>query len=106
VIFALASAAILLSQASPEANGYVTSAPVPEWLGLATLGGRDAIQLGDGCADVAPGVNVMLDEAGELRVIDPITGLEPSECVVVNRMHMSDVPCATSRLGVCDVAFS
>jgi hypothetical protein len=101
-VIGMAVALVLLSQAS----GYITSAPVPEWLGLATLGGRDAIQLGDGCGDVVPGVNVVMDDNGELRVIDPINGLDPLTCVVVNRVHMSDVPCATSRLGVCDVAFS
>jgi hypothetical protein len=86
--------------------GYVTGAPVPEWLGLATLDGRDAIQLGDGCADVVPGVNVIIDDNGELQVIDPLSGPQAQQCEIVNRVHMSDVPCATGQLGTCDVAFS
>jgi hypothetical protein len=103
---AAASAMLVLAQAAPGGQAYVTSAPAPEWLGLATLGGRDAIQLGEGCAGVVPGVNVVMDEDGELQVVDPINGIDPSACEVVNRVHVSDVPCATSRIGVCDVAFS
>jgi len=105
-ILAIASALVLVSQSSSEAYGYLTSAPIPEWLGLATLGGRDAIQLGDGCLNVVPGVNVLLDDGRELQVVDPIKGVQPTTCAVVQRIHMSDVPCATSQLGVCDVAFS
>jgi hypothetical protein len=97
---------LVFLQAAPGAYAYVTGAPVPEWLGLATLGGRDAIQLGEGCADVVPGVNVVVDDDGALQVIDPVRGMGPLLCEVVNRVHMSDVPCATSRQGVCDVAFS
>jgi hypothetical protein len=100
------AAVVLVSQVGPDAYGYVTGAPVPQWLGLATLTGRDAIQLGEGCADVAPGVNVLLEDDNELQVVDPIKGVEPDTCEVVQRVHMSNVPCATSRLGVCDVAFS
>jgi len=102
----VAVAVLVWLQATPAASGYVTGAPVPEWLGLATLAGRDAIQLGEGCADVVPGVNVVVDEDGELQVVDPINGLRPSGCEVLNRIHVSDVPCATGRMGVCDVAFS
>jgi hypothetical protein len=100
------AAAMLVSQVAPQAFGYVTGAPVPQWLGLATLDGRDAIQLGDGCANVVPGVNVVLDDDGALQVVDPVKGVESDTCEVVQRVHVSDVPCATSRLGVCDVAFS
>src|SRR4051812_1050138 len=39
-------------------------------------------------------------------VVDPIKGVAPDTCEVLQRVHMSDVPCATSRQGVCDVAFS
>jgi hypothetical protein len=104
--FALAALVLVSQVAAPDAYGYVTGAPVPEWLGLATLGGRDAIQLGDGCADVVPGVNVVLDDNGELQVVDPIHGVGATPCEVLQRVHMSDVPCATSRTGVCDVAYS
>jgi hypothetical protein len=100
------AAALLVAQVAPVADGYVTGAPVPEWLGLATLGGRDAIQLGDGCGDVVPGVNVIINGDGELQVIDPLRGPDSELCEVVNRVHMSDVPCATSGSGECDVAFS
>jgi hypothetical protein len=62
--------------------------------------------VGDGCAGVVPGVNVVMEGDGELQVVDPIKGVEPDTCEVVQRVHVSDVPCATSRLGVCDVAFS
>jgi hypothetical protein len=102
----MAAALVLVSQSVPVMYGYVTNAPVPRWLGLATLGGRDAIQLGDGCATVVPGVNVLIEDNGELQVVDPIKGVQPTACVVVNRIHMSDTPCATSQVGVCDVAFS
>jgi hypothetical protein len=51
-------------------------------------------------------VNVVMEGDGELQVVDPIKGVEPDTCEVVQRVHVSDVPCATSRLGVCDVAFS
>jgi hypothetical protein len=105
-VIELAVAALVWLQPAPGASGYVTGAPVPEWLGLATLTGRDAIQLGEGCADVVPGVNVIMDGDGELHVMDPINGLRPSGCEVVSRIHVSDVPCATGRMGVCDVAFS
>jgi hypothetical protein len=90
----------------PEQTGYVTGAPLRDWLGLATTGGRDAVQLGDGCAGVVPGVNVVLDQAGDLQVVDPVTGLNPEVCAVVFRRHISDVPCATNPAGLCDVAFS
>jgi hypothetical protein len=105
VVLAVA-ALLVVSQVAPESHAYVTGAPVPLWLGLATLEGRDAIQLGDGCAEVVPGVNVLLDGHGNLQVVDPITGVQPMACEVRQRVHVSDVPCATSRLGVCDVAFS
>jgi hypothetical protein len=89
-----------------EPNGYITGAPIPSWLGLATLGGRDAIELGDGCGSVVPGVNVILDESGLMRVVDPMRGIDQDTCVIVNRLHMSDMPCATNQSGTCDVAFS
>ena len=87
-------------------TGYVTGAPVPNWLGLATLDGRDAIQLGDNCSMVAPGVNIIIDVEGELQIVDSLGGLQPDVCRIVNEVHMSDVPCATSPAGECDVAFA
>ncbi len=97
----LARAFVLLGVA-----GYVTGAPVPNWLGLATLGGRDAILLGDGCGDVVPGVNVLVDEDGALQIVDPVRGVQADMCTLVQRVHMSDAPCAQNGAGVCDVAFS
>jgi hypothetical protein len=87
-------------------SGYVTGAPAPDWLGLATLGGRDAIQLGDNCGGVAPGLNVIVDDAGELQIVDPLRVPQPGVCQVLNAVHVSDVPCATNPAGECDVAFS
>lgn len=97
---------MVMTQVMPEQSGYVTGTPMPDWLGLATINGRDAVQLGDGCGGVTPGVNVVVDESGDLHVIDPVVGLEPDVCVVSTRQHVSDVPCATNPAGACDVAFS
>ncbi len=91
-----AGAMLLVSRVAPEASGYVTGAPVTQWLGLATLDGCDAIQLGDGCANVVPGVNVVRHDGGELEVVDPIEGVAPDTCPVLEQVHISDVPCATS----------
>ncbi len=94
---------------------YVTGAPVPDWLGLATQSGRDAIRLGDGCTSVAPGVNVLesLAQVSDdepidltLQVVDPVLGIQAEVCTVVQRLHMSDVPCARNAELVCDVAHS
>jgi hypothetical protein len=109
---ALVCALVLVVQAYvafgvlPEQSGYVTGAPMLDWFGLATLGGRDAVQLADGCVGVKPGVNVVLDDSGDLQVMDPVVGLQPDQCVISRRVHMSDVPCATNPAGACDVAFS
>jgi hypothetical protein len=84
----------------------MTGTPLPDWLGLATTSGRDAVQLGDGCAGVLPGVNVVVEDSGHLQVIDPVRGVEPNVCEVNSRTHISDVPCATNAAGACDVAFS
>jgi hypothetical protein len=55
---------------------------------------------------VVPGVNVVMDDDGALQVVDPIKGVQPAACQVAQRVHVSNVPCARSGLGVCDVAFS
>jgi len=108
----LLAAAALMSSAGVEHDpriGYLTAAPVPHMLGLATLGGRDAVVLGSGCESAVPGVRVIQDEgsgAPQLRVVDPVQGLLDDVCTVVFRQHMSDVPCATNPAGWCDVAFS
>jgi hypothetical protein len=98
----------LAQEALPE-PAYVTAAPVPSVLGLATLGGRYAVQLGEGCDRVVPGVNVILYESPDepwLRVVDPFSGVLTEVCAVTHRQHVSDVPCATNAAGACDVAFS
>lgn len=105
-LLALVLQANVAAQLLPQQSGYVTGAPMRDWLGLATIGGRDAVQLSDGCTAIAPGVNVLVDDAGDLQVIDPITGLQPDICVISSRQHVSDVPCATNPAGACDVAFS
>lgn len=97
-------AAALLA-AAPELSGYLTGAPVPDWLGLATPGGRDAIILGYGCEMAAPGQNVIIVDANHLQVVDPLAGPRPGACTVATRLHMSDVPCARNPDGLCDVAF-
>ena len=86
--------------------GYVTAAPVPDWLGLATPAGRDAIQLSAGCSAVVPGMNVLILDDDVLQPIDPIEGLMPKTCTLVQRVHMSDIPCARNAQAACDVAFS
>lgn len=89
---------------------YVTGAPVPGWLGLATTEGRDAIELGDDCQNIEPGVNVvqLMSDPFDLtlQMVDPILGPQADRCVVVKRLHMSDTPCARDPAGSCDVAFS
>jgi hypothetical protein len=87
-------------------SGYVTGAPVPNWLGLATPEGRDAVQLADGCDSMSPGTNVIVYDDGALQALDPIRGPVAQVCAVVQRVHMSDVPCAQNAAGACDVAFS
>jgi hypothetical protein len=97
--------AATLFASAPEQSGYLTGAPVPEWLGLATTGGRDAIVLGDGCATATPGMNVVIVDAEHVLVVDPLTGPQPGACTLARRMHMSDAPCARNPAGQCDVAF-
>ena len=100
-----AAAAIVLFTSAPEQSGYLTGAPVPDWLGLATAGGRDAIVLGEGCGTAAPGVNVVIMDADHVQLIDPLAGLWPGACTLARRVRMSDVPCAQNPDGLCDVAF-
>src|SRR5262249_32653521 len=91
---------------APPQTGYLTGAPVPDWFGLATLRGRDAIQISSTCRGVVPGVNVILRDGGELQVIDPISGVQPEACSILLQLHMPDVPCVQNAAGTCDVAFS
>jgi hypothetical protein len=97
------------AQDVPPQTAYITGAPVPEFLGLATLGGRYAIELGTDCEAVVPGVNVIVSETPDqplLQVVDPIAGVQPQRCAINHRQHMSDVQCATNVAGACDVTFS
>lgn len=100
-----AAVAVVLFAAVPEQSGYLTGAPVPDWLGLATPGGRDAIVFGDGCDTAAPGLNVVILDADHVQVVDPLTGPQPGACTLARRVRMSDVPCARNPAGLCDVAF-
>jgi hypothetical protein len=100
----LASAAVVLF-AGVEQSGYLTGAPVPDWLGLATTGGRDAIVLGDGCETATPGMNVVILDLDHVQLVDPLAGPQPGACTLAERMHISDVPCARNPAGLCDVSF-
>jgi hypothetical protein len=97
--------AVALFAGTPAESGYLTGAPVPDWLGLATLGGRDAVMLGEGCETAAPGVNVIVLDDNHVQVVDALGGHLPGTCTLTRRMLMSDVPCARNPAGVCDVAF-
>jgi hypothetical protein len=100
-----AAVAVVLFASAPEQSGYLTGAPVPDWLGLATAAGRDAIVLGDGCGAAAPGMNVVILDSDHVQVVDPLTGPSPGACTLVARVHMSDLPCTRDPAGLCDVAF-
>lgn len=102
---AAVSTSLLLSASPPDQSGYLTGAPVPDWLGLAITGGRDAIVLGDGCETAAPGLNVVILDPDHIQVIDPLAGPVPGVCTLTRRMRMSNVPCARNLAGLCDVAF-
>jgi hypothetical protein len=102
-------AALAVAQEPLPQAAYVTAAPVPAVLGLATLNGRFAIRLEPGCESIVPGVNVLLVETpGDpwLQVVEPVHGVLPESCRVLHRQLMSDVPCGTNLDGACDVAFS
>ena len=100
-----AAVAVVLFASAPEQSGYLTGAPVPGWLALATDGGRDAIVIGDGCDTAAPGMNVVILDSDHVQVVDPLAGPWPEACTLARRVHMSDVPCARNPAGPCDVAF-
>jgi hypothetical protein len=100
-----AAVAVVLFASAAEQSGYLTGAPVPDWLGLATTGGRDAIVLGEGCETAAPGVNVVILDSDHMQLVDPLAGPRPGACVLATRVHMSDMPCARNPVGLCDVAF-
>ena len=100
-----AAAAVVLFAGAPVQFGYLTGAPVPDWLGLATSDGRDAVVLGDGCETAMPGMNVVILDSDHVQVVDPLTGPWPGTCTLARRVHMSDVPCARNPMGMCDVAF-
>jgi hypothetical protein len=104
-VLVLSTAMLVWFALLPEQSGYLTGAPVPQWLGLATAGGRDAIVLDDGCGTAAPGINVVILDGSHLQLVDPLAGPQPGACTVSRRMHMSDVPCAHNPAGLCDVAF-
>ena len=97
--------AVVLFASAPMQTGYLTGAPVPDWLGLATTSGRDAVVLGAGCEAAAPGVNVVILDSDHVQLVDPLAGPRPGACTLATRLHMSDVPCAHNPAGLCDVAF-
>ena len=97
--------AVVLLATGVEQSGYLTGAPVPDWLALATAVGRDAIVLGDGCDVAIPGMNVLMLDSDHVQLVDPLAGPLPGTCRLARRVHMSDVPCAHNPAGLCDVAF-
>jgi hypothetical protein len=99
------AAAVVLLAMGPEQSGYLTGAPVLDWLGLATPHGRDAVVLSGGCETAAPGMNVVILDSDHVQVVDPIAGPRPGACTLARQVHMSDVPCARNPAGLCDVAF-
>ena len=101
----LTAIAVVLLAAGVDQSGYLTGAPVPDWLALATAVGRDAVVLGDGCDVATPGMNVLMLDSDHLELVDPLVGPLPGACQLVRRLHMSDVPCAHNPQGQCDVAF-
>jgi hypothetical protein len=90
-------------------QAYVTGNPANAgWLGLATVDGRYAIQLGEGCGDVVEGVNVLArsDEANlTLQVVDPTQGVLESVCTIVKRVRTGETPCAKNPDSLCDYAY-
>ena len=98
-------AAVVLFAPAVEQSGYLTGAPINDWLGLATTGGRDAIVLGEGCESAKAGANVIVLDWDHLQIVDPFTGPGQATCTLARRVHMSDVPCARDPLDLCDVAF-
>lgn len=99
------AAAVALFAQAAEQSGYLTGAPVPDWLGLATTSGRDAILLGDGCETATAGMNVIVLDSNHVQLVDPFHGPGPGSCTLVDRVHMSNVPCARDPASLCDVAF-
>ena len=97
--------AVALFASAPGQSGYLTGAPVPDWVGLATAGGRYAIVLGEGCDTAEPGVNVVILDSDHVQVVDPLDGPRPGACTLARQVLMSDVPCARNPAGLCDVAF-
>jgi hypothetical protein len=100
-----AAVTVALLASAPEQSGYLTGAPVPNWLGLATADGRDAIVLGEACETAAPGMNVVILDPSHVQVVDPLAGPQPGACTLVSRKRMSEAPCARNPAGLCDVAF-
>ncbi len=100
-----AAMAVVLFASAADQSGYLTGAPVPDWLGLATTDGRDAIVLGEGCETAAPGMNVFILDFDHVQLVDPLAGPRPGACTLATRVHMSNTPCASNPVGLCDVAF-
>jgi hypothetical protein len=97
--------AVVLLGTGVDQSGYLTGAPVPDWVGLATAVGRDAVVLSEGCDVASPGMNIRMLDSDHVQLVDPLAGLLPGACRLARRVHMSDVPCAHNPVGQCDVAF-
>jgi hypothetical protein len=91
----------LLAQVLTAPQAYTTGDI--DQLGLATLNGRYSIELGQGCDDIGPGVNVeLLPGSGGVAAIAPIGS--DQVCNVLIDERTSDEPCAQNSDGDCDVA--
>jgi hypothetical protein len=95
--------ALLFVQTLELPSAYTTTVDVPDHLGLATTDGRFTIELGLGCDDLGPGMNVAyLPGSGGVASIQVAGG--DALCNVFVDGHTSDVPCAINDAGACDVA--
>lgn len=85
-------------------RAYTVADPVREGgLGLATLGGRYAISVGDGCT-VGPDTNVELAEVrGFTGIAVMRTGPNDSWCMIRFEQQVSEIPCFWGDDGQCDI---
>jgi hypothetical protein len=95
------------ARAQESQQAYTLADPVrPDGYGLATLGGRYSISLGDACGDsgVAQNMNVTIEPVpgfSGIAIIAPADG-SGGPCPIRFERQESDVTCFTID-GVCDV---
>jgi hypothetical protein len=96
------------TDASPQTEqGYLVLADTTvDSVGLELHEGTWELWLGDGCAGVEAGENVLVDRmAWTLQVVDPVLGVQDGTCQVARNVQRDSVPCAINPSGVCDVAW-